>query len=164
MNIKLFAIIGLCLGVAACEPAPAPQAESDVSVEEADMPPGFLDDPPPGPTSATTVLSGGTLITDAETGDAVVVVQNGLLLASGTRGEVDVPNDSVGLDMRGKWIVPGAEADLQTSGALPNLAMWQVGEPANLLILTSDPRQSDHTGGNLAGVVVNGEIRIFETP
>ncbi len=163
MKIKRFAIIGLCLALAACGQAPAPEAETDVDVAQADMPPGFLDEPPPGPTSATTVLSGGTLIADAVTSDAVVVVQNGLLLAWGARGAVDVPNDSVGLDMRGKWIVPGAETDLQTSGALPNLAAWQAGEPANLLILGSDPRQNDGASQDLVGVVASGEIRIFDT-
>ena len=163
MNAKLFAIIGLCLAAVACGQTP-PEVEAGADAEPVGLPPGFLDEPPPGPTSATTVLSGGTLIIDDVISDAVVVVQNGVLLAWGARGEVDMPNDSVGLDMRGKWIVPGAQDALQANGNLPDLTLWQAGKPANLLILTSDPGQNDPGSNDLAGVVADGEIRIFDTP
>ena len=89
------------------------------------MPPGFLDEPPPKPKSNTLVLSGGDLVLDTVIADAVVVIQNGKLLAWGKRGEVDMPNDSIGADMRGKWISPGTPEDL---GSLPNMALMQVGE------------------------------------
>ena len=115
----------------------------------------------PGPESATTVFSGGTLVTDELTNDAVVVVRNGLLLSWERRGDVEMPDDSVGMDMRGKWIVPGRQADLET-GNLPNLGAWLPGNPANLLVLTTDPAQSAVAGDDLAGVVVDGEIRLFE--
>ena len=91
----------------------------------------------------------------------MVVVQNGRLLAAGMRGAVDMPNDSVGLDMRNRWIVPGRQADLET-GNLPNLEQWRMGAPANLLILDIDPRNGQATGDNLVGVVIDGEIRLFD--
>ncbi len=65
--------------------------------------------------------------------------------------------------MRGKWIVPGKQTDLAT-GSIPNLAAWQAEEPANLLILTSDPRDNPVQADDLAGVVIDGEIRLFDSP
>ena len=90
------------------------------------LPPGFMDPAPPPPTSDTVIWSGGTLLTDPPVEDAVVVVRNGDLLAWGRRGEVDVPNDSVGEDMSGKFLKP--------RGPL------QAGIPVDIEILDEDPR------------------------
>ncbi|MEM7080379.1 MAG: hypothetical protein AAF513_17310 [Pseudomonadota bacterium] len=105
--------------------------------EEPSMP-GFLDEPPPPPTSDNLILSGGTLVTaDARITDAVVVIAAGELNGWGQRGQVDVPNDSIGYDMRAKWIVPGNQADLD-NGALPNPARLTTDKDAAFLIF-DDP-------------------------
>ena len=155
---RITVLLAVALLAAACGSDRAPAADQPVS--EPDMPPGFLDEPPPGPVSATTVFSGAMLLTDEVQSDAVVVVQNGLLLSAGIRGVVDMPNDSVGLDMRNRWIVPGTQADLET-GNLPNLEHWRMDAPANLLVLDIDPRDSQVTSDNLVGIVADGEIRLF---
>ncbi len=156
---RIVYLLIVTLFVAACGADPVPV--EDPPQTEPDMPPGFLDEPPPGPVSATTVFSGAMLLTTDVKSDAVVVVQNGRLLSSGLRGEVEMPNDSVGLDMRNRWIVPGRQADLET-GNLPNLDLWRTGSPANLLILDADPRAAPPTADSLIGVVVDGEIRLFD--
>ena len=90
-----------------------------------DSPPGFTDAPPAAPTSATTILSGGILLTDTPISDSVVVITNGAVIAWGRRGEVELPNDSIGIDMRGKWIRPattlssGSVADLEVFAQYP---------------------------------------------
>ena len=105
--------VGICvvLSLAACggSDAPAPTPEASVPTPEAvsnseSMPPGFTDAPPPPPSSNTLVLSGGVLLLDTPITDSVVVITDGKILAWGRRGEVDMPNDSIGLDMRGKWL------------------------------------------------------------
>lgn len=99
----------------------APQ-KAEPSTPEPDMPPSFLDEAPPPPTSATEILGGGTLVLPdgSFVNDALIVITNGKLIAWGKRGEVDVPNDSIGYDLRGKWIqtdelAVGAAADLRFS-------------------------------------------------
>ena len=77
-----------------------------LAAAQAPLPPGFLDEAPPLPTSDTVILSGGTLVLTPAIADAVVVITDGVVQAWGKRGEVDVPSDSVGRDMRGKWLVP----------------------------------------------------------
>ena len=37
--------------------------------------------------------------------DSIIVITNGQIVAWGARGETDLPNDSIGFDLRGKWIV-----------------------------------------------------------
>ncbi len=78
-------------------------------IAHAAAPPGFLDEAPAPPTSATVILSGGTLVLAQPIADAVVVITNGEVQAWGKRGAVDVPSDSVGRDMRGKWLLPKGE-------------------------------------------------------
>lgn len=73
------------------------------------MPPGFTDAPPPSPTSNTMVLSGGTLLVDPPVADAVLVITDGKVQAWGQRGQIEMPNDSIGHDMRGKWLQPAAD-------------------------------------------------------
>ena len=51
----------------------------------------------------------------SEVVDSLVVITDGDLIAWGTRGDVDVPNDSIGFDLRGKWIEP---------------VLWQAQQPA----------------------------------
>ena len=87
-----------------------------------EMPPSFLDEAPPLPTSATEILGGGTLVTadGALIEDSLIVITDGKLVAWGKRGDVDVPNESIGHDLRGKWIQAenlevGALADLRFS-------------------------------------------------
>ncbi len=43
--------------------------------------------------------------------DAVIVVTRGQVMGWGERGAVEVPHDSVGSDMRGKWLVPQGELE-----------------------------------------------------
>ncbi len=157
-SFRSLILLTVAMLTVACGNDPAPAAQEPPA--EREMPPGFLDEPPPGPVSATTVFSGAVLLAEETQSDAVVVVQNGRLLGAGMRGAVEMPNDSVGLDMRNRWIVPGRQADLET-GNLPNLEHWRVGAPANLLILDADPRDGQATGDNLVGVVIDGEIRLF---
>ena len=108
-------ILGLAIG---CSERPA---EDTPAPSEPDMP-GFLDEPPPPPTPATEILGGGTLVLadGSFIEDSLIVITNGKLVAWGKRGEVEVPNDSIGIDVRGKWIQAarleaGANADLQFS-------------------------------------------------
>ena len=132
------------------------------AVHPAELPPGFLDAPPPGPVSATTVLSGGVLLAQEEYPDAAVVVQNGTLLGWGARGTVDMPNDSVGFDMRNRWLVPGTEAGL-AAGTLPDLSAWQPGAIVDLLILDVDPRTNEVGTANIVGSIAAGEIHLPPT-
>ncbi len=74
-----------------------------------ELPPGFMDEPPPPPVSDTLVLSGGTLVMEKEIPDSVVFIKDGKLLAFGKRGEVDMPNDSIGYDLRGSFIKATSE-------------------------------------------------------
>lgn len=113
-NRALALILASILALAACTDEP------DKAVSE--MPPGFLDEAPPPPVSATEILSGGTLVLPDGTqiNDSIIIITNGNLVAWGRRGSVDVPNDSVGHDLRGKWVVPtglttGAPAELRFS-------------------------------------------------
>ncbi|MEM7001179.1 MAG: hypothetical protein AAF529_10350 [Pseudomonadota bacterium] len=113
-NYLLLLVCGLLL--AACqEPSPSKVAEnsspeqptSQPELDEASLPPGFTDAPPPPPTSNTLVLSGGKLVLGGETIiDSVVVISDGLIKGWGKRGEVAMPNDSIGKDLRGKWLLP----------------------------------------------------------
>ncbi len=134
-------LLACIVALTACAPesGPGPQGPDQTrTAETLSIPPGFLDDAPPPPTSDTVILSGGTLITDATVPDSVVVIRNGVLRDWGQRGSVNVPNDSVGLNTSGQWIVPGTMEDLH-AGSLPNLETWQADTPANLLILDRYP-------------------------
>lgn len=126
------------------------------------MPAGFLDEPPPPPTSNTVVLSGGTLVLEQVTLDTAIVLQDGKLIVWGMRGEVDMPNDSVGKDVRGKWITPGTIGDLEAKN-LPNLTALKMAAPANLLILKVGPDFHDATSADLYGIVEHGQLQIFDT-
>ena len=113
-----FIILSLILATACSEPQQT--AEPVEPVKE--MPPSFLDEAPPPPTSNTEILGGGTLVTPdgAFIEDSLIVITDGKLVAWGKRGDVDVPNDSIGHDLRGKWIQAqnlevGALADLRFS-------------------------------------------------
>lgn len=100
-TVLLSLVLGGCDGSAT---TPNPVATPAPASSE-NLPPSFLDKPPQGPTSDTMILSGGTLITADELFDAVVVVQNGQVIAAGKRGTVPVPADSIGIDASGKFIV-----------------------------------------------------------
>lgn len=116
-TLRYAQLAGICVlvfcGLAACDD------RAGTSVKESkSMPPGFMDEPPPPPTSNTVILSGGVLLADSPITDSVVVIADGVITAWGHRGEVDLPNDSIGIDMRGKWIrgsnglTSGSTADL----------------------------------------------------
>ena len=117
-GIALLASVMICLG---CGEAGTDQPSTTAS-EEQSLPPGFLDEAPPPPTSATEILGGGTLVLPdgSFVEDSLLIITDGKLVAWGKRGDVDVPNDSVGFDLRGKWIQAaelsaGTAADLKFS-------------------------------------------------
>ena len=156
----LYILMSCCLmACGADETSQSVQSETRPQSDSA-MPPGFLDEPPPPPTSNTLVLSGGTLVGEERIADSVVVVSLGELTAWGERGAVSMPNDSVGQDMRNKWIVPGSRADL-AAGELPNLAYFQAGEPTALLIFSQEP-QAPWSEDYLVGTLVNGTLDLAE--
>ncbi len=102
------------------------------------LPPGFTDAPPAGPTAPTQVLSGGILVAAelaADVEDAAVVITDGRLVAWGKRGEVEMPNQSIGHDLRGKWLAPGRRGEPfnPNSPLMPD-------QPAALLIFDQPPR------------------------
>lgn len=163
---KLWLLTTFALVSACSEPAPSSTATPPVSgaavMATDSMPPGFTDEPPAPPTSSTIVLSGGNLITETLVEDSVVVLHKGKVVTWGKRGEVDMPNDSIGIDVRGKWLVPGTEADLK-SGNLPNSALLETGVAGNLLVFNTGPDISNATGDDLHAIVSEGALQIFET-
>ena len=115
----------------------------------ATSPPGFLDPAPPPPSSDTLILSGGTLLDplllpDHPEGlfDAVVVVREGLLIGVGKRGEVDVPNDSRGIDASGHVLVaaPGAPLALGADAAIQMYRGLPTAEGATVIAELRDGR------------------------
>ncbi|NOX51905.1 MAG: hypothetical protein GXP16_15425 [Gammaproteobacteria bacterium] len=121
------------------------------------MPPGFLDEPPPPPTSETSVLSGGTLMLDPHVTDSVLVLQQGTIMAWGKRGEVDMPNDSIGVDMRGKWLYPGTLVELNKGVVKAGLRKNQ---PANMIILSQDPELGPVDQVAVVGEITQGTLRL----
>ena len=85
--------------------------------ETANMPPSFLDPTPSRPTSDTAIWAGVNLLTDPPINDYLLVIDQGRVVGWGQRGTVDVPNDSMGVDMRAYWISPKAGAKFQQSSA-----------------------------------------------
>ena len=85
--------------------------------ETANMPPSFLDPAPSRPTSETAIWAGVNLLTDPPINDYLLVIEKGRVVGWGQRGTVDVPNDSMGVDMRAYWISPKAGAQFQKSSA-----------------------------------------------
>ena len=139
----------------------APVAELPVEAAEV-LPPGYTDAPPPAPTSDTTILSGGTFLLAENIADSVVVISNNTLVAWGPRGMVALPNDSIGMDMRGKWIVAGDPADIENDNlALPSEVAS--GDPARLLVFNSDPMTTEDLAGALYAIVSEEGIEVFET-
>ena len=134
---------------------------SDPSAQPKSMPAGFLDEAPPLPVSDTVVLSGGNLVLEKVTTDTAIVLHNGILIAWGKRGEVTMPNDSIGLDLRGKWLTPGTLADLEAS-TLPNLTELKIGTVANMLVFKTGPDLVGATSDDLHGVITDGELQIFD--
>ena len=49
--------------------------------------------------------------------DYLVVIKKGQVVGWGQRGTIDVPNDSMGVDMRAYWIAPKVGAEFQYSSA-----------------------------------------------
>ena len=136
-----------------------PQATPDQTQAPAtELPPGFTDEPPAGPTSSTTVLSGGILYSEDTFEDAAIVITAGKLVSWGTRGEVDMPNDSIGVDMRGKWITPGVQ---NPDGSLTLRSMPQNGEEASFLIFSDQPAEQPDTAA-LVGWFARGELMLEE--
>lgn len=160
---SLIAVL-ICLAVA-CDDAPQPtQAVSDAAGATApsnNVPPSFLDPPPPPPTSTTHVLSGATVLSEPQVEDGVVVISQGRLVAWGKRGEVEMPNDSIGHDVRGKWIVAGIWSQSSAPAAATD-ATFNLGQPANLLILRQPPPVTGELReADLAGRVYQGELQFF---
>lgn len=120
-------VLFLLLATAACGEPSTPAASDNQSVPAADtnqtLPPGFTDEPPAPPTSDTLVLSGGVLLADTPITDSVIVISEGVVIAWGRRGEVAMPNDSIGVDMRGKWI---KAADTLGIGKTADLVVYDV--------------------------------------
>ncbi len=85
--------------------------------ETANMPPSFLDPAPSRPSSETAIWAGVNLLTDPPINDYLLVIEKGRVVGWGQRGSVDVPNDSMGVDMRAYWISPKAGAQSQQSSA-----------------------------------------------
>ena len=85
--------------------------------ETANMPPSFLDPAPSRPTSDTAIWAGVNLLTDPPTNDYLLVIEKGRVVGWGQRGSVDVPNDSMGVDMRAYWISPKTGAQFQHSSS-----------------------------------------------
>ena len=85
--------------------------------ETANMPPSFLDPAPSRPSSETAIWAGVNLLTDPPINDYLLVIEKGRVVGWGQRGTVDVPNDSMGVDMRAYWISPKAGAKFQQSSA-----------------------------------------------
>lgn len=138
-------LIFVCLS--ACSEAPpaardpaaveAPQNKTSIEasgktagIDDSGRPPGFTDPPPPAPTSATQILSGGTLMTSPEITDAVIVIRHGQVIAWGKRGEVEVPNDSIGVDLRGMWLQPNAQLALNQPADFQVFAQAPADNPA----------------------------------
>jgi|GEM_PF-2093694 len=139
----------------------AVETQAPVETSQA-LPPGYTDAPPPGPTSNTTILSGGTFVLAQNIADSVVVISNNKLIAWGPRGEVDLPNDSIGMDMRGKWIVAGVPADIESNTlTLPSDVIS--GDPARLLVFNSDPGTTEDLSGALHAIVSDQGIEVFES-
>ncbi len=124
-------VLLLLAAAVACSP------EKTTDQDQVQMPPGFTDPLPSGPTSNTWVLSGGTLAVDPPITDAVVVIRDGRLAGWGRRGEVDMPNDSIGYDLRGKWLTPAGEMQLNTL--------------ANLLVYNRSPHGKETPAGYVRG-------------
>ena len=122
--------------LAACGQGQTPTSSAESAATQQTLPPGFLDAAPPPPTSDTVVLSGGTLLLDSPLTDSVIVLQGGQVIAYGRRGDVDLPNDSIGRDMRGKWILPGTDPTKRPSVLTPD-------QPSDLSIFDEDPRSAD---------------------
>ena len=85
--------------------------------ENTTMPPSFLDPAPSRPISETAIWSGVNLLTDPPMSDYLLVIKKDQVVGWGQRGTVDVPNDSMGVDMRAYWIAPKAGAEFQYSSA-----------------------------------------------
>ena len=85
--------------------------------ETGNMPPSFLDPAPSRPTSDTAIWAGVNLLTDPPINDYLLVIDKGRVVGWGQRGTVEVPNDSMGVDMRAYWISPKTGAQFQHSSA-----------------------------------------------
>jgi hypothetical protein len=120
--LSLLSLTLLLLGCAESTPPAEPQTNAPLV---STPPPGFTDTPPPAPVSDTVILSGGILLTEPPITDSVIVITQGVITGWGRRGEMDIPNDSIGRDVRGLWIrethtlVSGAIADLQVYDQYP---------------------------------------------
>ena len=77
---------------------------SEPNNKSANAPPSFLDPAPSLPTSPTTIWAGINLMTEPPTTDYVLVIRKNQVMKWGKRGSIDVPNDSVGVDMRRYWV------------------------------------------------------------
>ena len=132
----------------------------DQGSQSGSTPPGFTDDPPPPPVSETVILSGGTLLNPDPISDSLVIVTRGRLVGWGQRGSVDVPNDSIGSDMRGKWIVAGRLVNGQPT---IDHELLKPGAPANLLFLNSDPGTVSPAADHVVGYAADGELTLPES-
>ena len=70
-----------------------------------------------------------------------------------------MPNDSIGYDMRGKWLVPGTRSDIE-GDVLPNPERWQPNAEVDLLILNKPPQAGAVAENDIHGMVTQGNIEI----
>ena len=122
----MFSLLSLSLLLLACSDSTPPREPQTLAPGvNTPPPPGFTDAPPPAPVSDTVILSGGILLTEPPITDSAIVITEGVVTGWGRRGEMDIPNDSIGRDVRGLWIrathtlVSGAIADLQVYDQFP---------------------------------------------
>lgn len=119
--------------------------------------PGCQLDPAP---RADLVIVGGTLINatvidGAVTGNtsgesienAIIIIRDGRIVAAGPQSHVPFPKGVNTLDARGKWIVHGPEA-----------TQIKEGQPADLLILESDPRLEGQSRPKIFKVIQAGKV------
>ena len=162
-NISVFTLALLtfaCSNEQAAE-ASANNATDTTKASTEALPPGFTDEPPPAPTSNTSVLSGGNLVfnsgdtspgsDDSTINDSVIVITNGKLVAWGKRGETDMPNDSIGYDLRGKWIT---SANIMRQGGEAELSIYSA-DPTT-------PAATTATTDLLVGAFANNQLSLDE--
>ena len=66
------------------------------------------------------------------------------------------------MDMRGKWIVAGVPADIESNNlTLPSNVVS--GDPARLLVFNTDPATTEDLSGALHAIVSDDGIEVFES-
>ncbi len=124
--------------------------------------------------SATQIYSGGWVVQGDGTEpqfDHIVVVTDGQIMAVGKRGTIDVPADSIGIDVSGKWLLPGPLAALQAAFAerehdaplvfgSTELNAFTANTPAHIVLLNANPLRDPAAFDDLHGIVTQGELTL----